>query len=85
MNNPYKQPNQPEYDSWSQQALCAEVDPELFYPEVGHAPTAKAAKEICKHCVVRVECLEEALTVNDLYGIRGGMTYSERKKLRRAR
>lgn len=42
--------------SWHIDALCAQTDPELFYPEKGG--TTKPAKDICGTCTVRAECLE---------------------------
>ena len=40
---------------WQQLALCAEADPELFYPEARES--ARQAKAICMGCEVRVQCL----------------------------
>jgi len=68
-------------DDWRELALCAEIDPELFYPEPGHSPAA--AKRICAGCDVRVQCLEFALTVEDCHGVWGGTTPRERSRLRR--
>ena len=45
-------------------ALCAEVDPEIFFPEGQGAP-ARTAKAICQNCVAVVECLDYALA-NDI-------------------
>jgi hypothetical protein len=46
---------------WRLDAACAEVDPELFFPETGQVPQAAAAKQVCAGCVVRGPCLEAAL------------------------
>jgi WhiB family redox-sensing transcriptional regulator len=45
--------------SWRAEALCAQTDPELFYPECGQIP--HTAKRICAACPVRTECLDDAL------------------------
>ena len=44
---------------WQDQALCAQTDPEAFFPEKGGS--TREAKRICKACAVRDECLEYAL------------------------
>jgi WhiB family redox-sensing transcriptional regulator len=68
--------------SWRDQALCAEVDPELFFPEQGASP--RDAKRICRGCPVRGECLDYAAE-HGLLGVWGGTTAQERRQMRRAR
>lgn len=63
--------------------LCAQTDPELFFPEKGEAP--RDAKRICEKCPVRIECQEYALQNNELFGIWGGLTPRERRRIRAAR
>jgi hypothetical protein len=62
------------------QALCAETDPEVFFPEKGES--ARPAREICGECAIRVECLQVALSRGYNDGIWGGLTPKERAKLR---
>jgi hypothetical protein len=63
-------------------ALCAQVDPELFFPELGQ-PATKALT-ICAACSVRLICLEVfGDIVSD--GIVGGLTARDRRALRTAR
>ena len=63
-------------------ALCREVDSgDLFFPEKGDSP--RAAKRICANCEVRDECLTWAINHNEAWGIWGGLTALERRKLRR--
>jgi WhiB family redox-sensing transcriptional regulator len=74
----------PEPPAWRSGALCAQVDPDLFFPDQGGHPVA--AKQICEQCPVKQECLLDALSLPpslDSYGVRGGTTESERRKLRR--
>ena len=66
---------------WTVWALCAETDPEIFYPEKGGS--TYAAKMICRGCVVRAECLEYALEHGERFGIWGGLSEQERRRLRR--
>jgi len=70
----------PEGD-WQQLALCAESDPELFYPEARES--APEAKAICMGCEVRVQCLAAAIVAREPHGIWGGLTYHERLNLTR--
>jgi WhiB family redox-sensing transcriptional regulator len=81
---PQAQPDHsPEERSWHDQANCLGVDPDLFFPERG--ASTREAKEVCRGCVVREDCLEYALTNGEKFGIWGGMSERERRRLRRAR
>lgn len=66
---------------WQSRALCAQVDPELWFPEKGQTAQALAAKRICRRCPVRVPCLADALAGQEQDGIWGGLTYYERLDL----
>ena len=68
---------------WQDQALCAQTDPELFFPEKGGG--SRDAKRICRQCPVRAECLEYALAHDERFGVWGAMTVSDRDRLTRAR
>ena len=69
--------------SWQSKANCMGVDPDLFFPERG--ASTKEAKEVCRGCVVKDECLEFALRNGEKFGIWGGMSERERRRVRRAR
>jgi hypothetical protein len=66
-------------------ALCAQVDPELFFPEsAGNVSTQiRQAKSICKECPIINDCLIEALTKDYMDGIWGGTTPNERRELKK--
>jgi len=66
---------------WQERALCAETDPEAFFPEKGGS--TREAKKICTGCEVRAECLEYALGNDERFGIWGGLSERERRRLRR--
>ncbi len=66
---------------WQERALCAQTDPEAFFPEKGGS--TREAKRICSGCEVRSECLEYALEKDERFGIWGGMSERERRRLRR--
>jgi WhiB family redox-sensing transcriptional regulator len=67
---------------WQEQALCAQTDPEAFFPEKGGS--TREAKRICIGCEVKGECLEYALGQDERFGIWGGLSERERRRLKRA-
>lgn len=71
-----------EQPEWQERALCAQTDPEAFFPEKGGS--TREAKRICSGCEVRAECLEYALAHDERFGIWGGLSERERRRLRRA-
>lgn len=64
---------------WEASALCAQTDPDTFFPEKGGSTTP--AKRVCAACPVRAECLEEALQGRERFGIWGGLSERERRAL----
>ncbi|CAN5767451.1 N/A [soil metagenome] len=68
---------------WQSDARCAEVDPEIFFPERGGS--SKSARSVCALCSVRLECLEYALNNKEQFGIWGGTSERERRRLRKDR
>ena len=74
-------PGLDEEQGWQERALCAETDPEAFFPEKGGS--TREAKKICTGCEVRAECLEYALANDERFGIWGGLSERERRRLRR--
>jgi WhiB family redox-sensing transcriptional regulator len=74
--------------SWRDHALCRDTDPELFFP-VGTTGIALVqidkARQVCRECTVRGECLEYALDTNQDSGIWGGLSEEERRVIRRQR
>ncbi|MBX7159305.1 MAG: WhiB family transcriptional regulator [Acidimicrobiia bacterium] len=69
--------------SWQARANCIGVDPDIFFPERG--ASTKEAKSICAACLVRADCLEYALENSEKFGIWGGTSERERRRLRRQR
>ncbi|WP_308468154.1 WhiB family transcriptional regulator [Rathayibacter soli] len=67
--------------AWQSDALCAQTDPEAFFPEKGGS--TRDAKKICASCEVRAQCLEYALANDERFGIWGGLSERERRKLRK--
>lgn len=68
---------------WQAHGNCRGVDPNLFFPERGES--TRDAKAVCAGCAVRDECLEHALSRPEKFGIWGGLSERERRRIRRAR
>ncbi|WP_434618150.1 WhiB family transcriptional regulator [Arthrobacter sp. A5] len=66
---------------WQTDALCAQTDPEAFFPEKGGS--TRDAKKVCGACNVRAQCLEYALSNDERFGIWGGLSERERRRLRK--
>jgi WhiB family transcriptional regulator, redox-sensing transcriptional regulator len=75
--------NDRDEQSWQDNANCLGVDPDLFFPERG--ASTREAKEVCRGCQVREDCLEYALANGEKFGIWGGLSERERRRIRRAR
>jgi WhiB family redox-sensing transcriptional regulator len=69
--------------AWQDEANCKGANADLFFPERG--ASTRAAKAICGECLVRAECLEFAITTGEKFGIWGGMSERERRRVRRER
>jgi WhiB family redox-sensing transcriptional regulator len=67
--------------AWQAEALCAQTDPEAFFPEKGGS--TRDAKKVCGSCTVRAQCLEYALSNDERFGIWGGLSERERRRLRK--
>ncbi|HEX9643636.1 MAG TPA: WhiB family transcriptional regulator [Acidimicrobiia bacterium] len=69
--------------AWQDLANCRGADPDLFFPERG--ASTRTAKGICRECSVRAECLEFAIVSSEKFGIWGGLSERERRRIRRQR
>lgn len=67
--------------SWQDRAACAGMNTNLFYPQ--KSVNSSTAKKICRHCTVSNECLIYALKTEEDFGIWGGKSERERRKLRK--
>src|SRR5690606_1726927 len=67
--------------AWQVDALCAQTDPEAFFPEKGGS--TREAMRICTICDVRGESLEYARDIDAHFSIWGGLSERERRKLKR--
>jgi WhiB family redox-sensing transcriptional regulator len=73
---------------WQDRAACVGVDPELFFPPLGH--NGAEARAVCGKCPVLLQCrdyvdaMEEGLGRSYLFGIFAGETGADRWRRRRA-
>jgi WhiB family transcriptional regulator, redox-sensing transcriptional regulator len=67
---------------WSTRAACQGADPDTLFVQ---GAAQNRAKAICMGCVVRTECLADALDNRVEFGVWGGMTERERRALLRRR
>lgn len=75
-----------EDNAWMVDALCAQTDPEAFFPEKGaNGRTLDQAKDVCASCPVRAACLGWAIDHKIRDGIWGGLTDRERRRIERQR
>lgn len=76
-------PSLPDPPAWRDQGACRGADPALWFPERGQS--CVEAKTICAGCPVRGECLDFALDLGEKFGIWGGKSERERRRMRPAR
>jgi WhiB family transcriptional regulator, redox-sensing transcriptional regulator len=69
--------------AWRDQAACRGLDTDVFFPLTDEE--AGEAKAVCATCPVRELCLEYALVTRQDDGVWGGLTETERRRLRRRR
>jgi WhiB family redox-sensing transcriptional regulator len=69
--------------AWTDEARCAEVGGDEFFPEKGGS--SRKAKKVCMTCEVRVMCLEWALSNDERFGVWGGKSERERREIKRDR
>lgn len=68
-------------EEWVQRAACAASFPEIFFPTVG--ASIEDALRVCGGCPVRIACLKYALDHNEIHGVWGGVSSTDRLKYRR--
>ena len=80
----FKDPLEQEEElNFMKEGLCAQTDPEAFFPDKGGS--TRDAKKVCGACAVRSACLEYALDHEERFGIWGGLSERERRKEKRSR
>lgn len=70
--------------AWFLQARCRGVGPEVFYEDDDRITEGNVrAKALCAQCPVIDLCLAHALKQNEKFGVWGGCTERERRRIRR--
>lgn len=71
--------------NWQEKAVCARVDPEIFFKGDVKIETenTRKANQSCGACAVRAACLKDAFSNDERWGVWGGMTTHERKAHKR--
>jgi WhiB family transcriptional regulator, redox-sensing transcriptional regulator len=68
-------------DMWQESAACFGIDPDVFFPV--SEEEAGPALAFCGACGIRAECLSWALKNSERYGVWGGLTEQQRRRLMR--
>ncbi len=73
---------------WQYEGACRTLDTEMFFhPDGERGPSrrnrAAEAKRICAGCPVMMECRIHSFRAKEPYGVWGGLTEEERRKLLR--
>lgn len=76
-------PRQADEMDWADRGACLGEPPALFFP--GQGEDASIAKGICARCPVREECLDYAMRHTERFGIWGGLSERERRRIRSQR
>lgn len=71
-------------EPWVEEALCAETDPDAWFPE-GRGSFNARVFATCMACPVREQCLEYALKNNEQHGIWGAKTLQQRRNILKKR
>jgi WhiB family redox-sensing transcriptional regulator len=69
-----------ESPDWVEHAECRGAPVHVFFPEQGESTAP--AKAICARCQVSVECLAWALDHREHFGVWGGTSERERRRMR---
>jgi WhiB family redox-sensing transcriptional regulator len=68
-------------EPWMDGALCTQFDPAAWFPD-GQGASNHEAKKICSSCDVKAECLTYALEHHEEFGVWGGTSPLERRRMR---
>jgi len=69
--------------TWHDHANCKGADADLFFPGAGGS--TKKARALCAACEVKIECLDYSVDSGEKFGIWGGLSERERRRVRRKR
>lgn len=79
----FEEPDLLSLPSFMDLGACQGLDPDIFFPDRGES--LRPAKAVCDKCIVKDECLEYALASGERFGVWGGTSERERRRIRKAR
>jgi WhiB family redox-sensing transcriptional regulator len=79
---PVSTPDHTADTSWLLLAACRGTNTNLFFPTRGDNRTLRDSKKICASCPVRQQCLHQALLDGEKFGVFGGTSERQRRRLR---
>ena len=65
--------------------LCAQTDQSFFFPDKSDNSDAAIARSICALCMHKQECLDWAIATNEEFGIWGGASPRQRRRIKEKR
>lgn len=71
------------HEPWREEAMCQNDTEGLFFPDPADIGAVAVAKAVCASCPVANECLAYAIDTDQPFGIWGGFTAKERRRIRR--
>jgi WhiB family redox-sensing transcriptional regulator len=66
-------------DDWRLLASCRGLDWVMFFPNRGESTSQ--AKAICNGCLVKNQCLDDAVELKEPAGVRGGLSTKARRAI----
>lgn len=73
-------------DHWREDARCLGQPVDVFFPDMSMGDARwDRAKDVCKNCMVKRECLKLVIGLpedDDRYGVFGGLSPNERRSKR---
>lgn len=72
-------------EPWRTEGLCLTTDPDAFFPARGDHAGRRRAIDICNSCPVIEPCRVASLSANEHFGISGGMTPADRRRILKGR
>lgn len=66
---------------WAVFAACRDAEPSVFFS--GSRADERSALALCSTCTVRADCLDHALEVRERFGVWGGTTEQDRRRILR--
>ena len=78
----YTAQQSPQREQWMDRAACLGANPADFFP--GRGESTEPARQVCRSCPAAEACLTHALATTEKFGVWGGLSERERRRLRRA-